>query len=84
MVDRYTKVVLTVIAAALVALTLIQLTPRAIAQASGLCGYDSRHACYVTASEPLNVEVKVEKYDEIPVKIVMRDRDDPVPVRVIP
>jgi uncharacterized protein (DUF779 family) len=46
MIDRYTKAVLTVIAASLLGLLAVQLTPVAHAQSGG-CG-SSSSPCYVT------------------------------------
>ena len=46
MIDVYSKIILTVIAAALVALVFQQLTPRANA-AFGDCGSDQFHVCYM-------------------------------------
>ncbi len=58
MVDRYTKTILTVIAAALVALVIQGLAPKAIAQyGMSACG-DSRKPCYIELSTvPLPVEL---------------------------
>lgn len=46
MLDRYTKTVLTVIAAALVVIAFGQLTPKAQAQGAG-CGMTRDTACWV-------------------------------------
>ena len=48
MVDRYTKVILTVIAAALVALVVQQAVPSASAAGGSGCGLHSWEPCYVT------------------------------------
>lgn len=58
MVDRYTKTVLTIIAAALVGLLAVQLTPAARAQMTSggaSCGWTPANACFVKASPPLEV-----------------------------
>lgn len=47
MTDRYTKAVLTVIAAALVLIAAQLGTPRATAQFGDGCGEDMRNPCYV-------------------------------------
>ena len=49
MLDRYTKAVLTVIAAALVVLVLQNAFPGARAQSGSTCG-GARNPCYVTAT----------------------------------
>jgi len=56
MVDRYTKVVLSVIALALSALAIEQAAPAARAQgvAGASCG-DSDHPCWVKFQEPVEV-----------------------------
>jgi hypothetical protein len=46
MIDAYTKIILTVIAAALVVLIFQQYTPRATA-AFGDCGLDKFRPCYI-------------------------------------
>jgi hypothetical protein len=56
MVDRYTKAVLTVIAAALTGLFVTQLTPPARAQISAGCGTDL-YPCYIKTQSPLMVEI---------------------------
>ncbi|WP_342241984.1 hypothetical protein [Inquilinus sp. OTU3971] len=48
MVDRYTKAILTVIAAALVALVVQQAVPDASAAVGSGCGLRSWESCYVT------------------------------------
>ena len=53
MIDRYTKVILTVIGAALTALVIQNATTGAIAQGSG-CG-SALDACYITARGPIEV-----------------------------
>jgi hypothetical protein len=66
MVDRYTKSVLTVIAAALVGLLAIRvgaaLTPAAYAQGSG-CGGSPTSPCYVTGANVMGwpIPVKVQQ-----------------------
>ena len=54
MIDRYTKLVLTIIAGALVVLVAQNLTTGAVAQAAG-CGLSPKTACWVTASIPFYV-----------------------------
>jgi hypothetical protein len=56
MLDRYSKIVLTVIALALSAIAIEQAAPPAHAQseASAVCG-DFYNACYVRTREPLEV-----------------------------
>jgi hypothetical protein len=62
MVDRYTKTVLTVIAAALVAIVIQEVAPNAIAQSGMDCGRTVHAPCCVTISnapfDTLNVTVK--------------------------
>ena len=55
MVDRYTKIVLTIIAAALVGLLAVQLTPVAHAQISEGCGSSQSYPCYIKPTGPLEV-----------------------------
>jgi hypothetical protein len=59
MLDRYSKVVLTIIAAALSAIAIEQAAPPAHAQpeASATCG-DFYNACYVRTREPLDVRTR--------------------------
>jgi hypothetical protein len=58
MIDRYTKIVLTVIAAALVGLPAVQLTPVANAQGRGACGSLSSPCMVMNAyASPLYVRV---------------------------
>jgi hypothetical protein len=57
MVDRYTKIVLTVIAATLVGLLAVRLTPVAHAQTDPGCG-TYPDPCYIKAQEPLPVDVQ--------------------------
>src|SRR5215210_1798354 len=58
MIDRYTKTVLTVIAAALVVLVLQNLAAVAVAQNPPQCGFNPRFACFVATdpSQPLAVK----------------------------
>jgi len=58
MVDRYTKIVLTVIAISLVALVIQNLSPAARAQISAGCGTSSGKPCWITSapSEPVYVQ----------------------------
>jgi hypothetical protein len=57
MVDRYTKTVLTVIAAALVAIVIREVVPKAIAQSGMDCG-GVTNPCYVDTVYPLRVRVE--------------------------
>jgi hypothetical protein len=50
MVDRYAKAVLTVIAAALVALVIQEVVPKAIAQSGMSCEGTRFNPCYVAVS----------------------------------
>lgn len=59
MIDRYTKVVLTVIAVALSGICIGQLTPRAQAQGDG-CGRNG-NPCYVTNFGGLPLAVSVTR-----------------------
>jgi hypothetical protein len=56
MIDRYTKAVLTVIAAALMTLAVERIVPGASAQSGG-CGDSSQNACFIRSSDPLEVRV---------------------------
>jgi hypothetical protein len=57
MVDRYTKTVLTVIVAALVAIVIQEVAPKAIAQSGMDCGGIS-NPCYIGTVHPLRVRVE--------------------------
>ena len=57
MIDRYTKIVLTVTAAALVALALDRAIPRAIALNDGCGTYTS--PCYITTGPLTTIRVSV-------------------------
>ena len=62
MADRYTKTVLTIIAAALVAITAQQFVPNAAAQ-YGACGSSRHDPCYVEAADLVRgVSVYVENW----------------------
>lgn len=56
MTDRYTRAVLTIIAAALVGLLAVQLTPAAQAQIEAGCG-SMTNPCYVKTLSPVEVYV---------------------------
>lgn len=80
MIDRYTKIVLTVIAVALSALALQGFTPRAIAAGPG-CG-DRLDPCYVQGGGRIsNDEVRARERDPIE-RLNYRDAD-PIDVRVV-
>jgi hypothetical protein len=57
MVDIYTKIVLTVIAAALIAVAVQGAIPSASAQFGQTCGNSQFSPCYVKPSETFNVYV---------------------------
>ena len=58
MIDRYTKIVLTIIATSLVALVFQNLSQSALAQGSDPCGSSPQTACWIqaTASHPVYVQ----------------------------
>lgn len=58
MVDHYTKVVLTIIAAALVALVAQQATRPANAQYGSGCGTSSRSPCYIEFSREPTIKIE--------------------------
>ena len=57
MVDRYTKIVLTIIASALAVLALEQAVPKAVALGDGCGGINN--PCYVKAADAFGLEVNV-------------------------
>lgn len=60
MSDHYTKIVLTVIAAALLSLAVQNMMPNANAQLGGSgCGTSPRNACYIAtaANDPLDMRI---------------------------
>lgn len=59
MIDRYTKAVLTIIAAALVALVIQGMLPTANAQLGRGCGESTIEACYVRTGDGLMDALKV-------------------------
>ena len=56
--DRYTKTVLSIIAAALIALVAQNLTTRAKADASEGCGTSFVSPCYIATASALDVRIK--------------------------
>ena len=58
MIDRYTKTVLTVVAAALVALVLQNMTSRASADTAEGCGTSFVSPCYIATAATLDVRIK--------------------------
>jgi hypothetical protein len=75
-VDRYTKTVLTVIAAALVALVIQEAAPKATAQSGMDCGRSSGFPCYITSREPLEVTTGMVPLEvathRVPLKVVVQ------------
>ena len=56
-IDLYTKVVLTVIAIALVSIAIREAIPSARAQLGSGCGESWQTACYIRTWNPINVNV---------------------------
>ena len=86
MVDKYTRVVLTLIAASLLILTMEELIPKASALPTS-CGDDTKHPCFIVAANPNNFFVRIKQDDPeanpVWVKIVQADKDRPVRVTVV-
>jgi hypothetical protein len=66
MVDKYTKVVLTLIATSLLILVMEGLIPKASALPTS-CGDDKQHPCFVWAANPLWVKI-TQTGQEAPVR----------------
>ena len=84
MVDKYTKVVLTLIAASLLILVMEGLVPKASALPTS-CGDDNHHPCFVVAADTNNFFVRIKQDDPRanPLWVKIADQDRPVRVTVV-
>ena len=87
MVDKYTRVVLTLIATSLLILVMEGLIPKASALPAS-CGEDNKHPCFIVAADTNNFFVRIKQdaaeANPVWVRIVQADKDRPVRVTVVP